>query len=267
MSRALLIMIAVAAVLAGAAAAIIVAHDDDTTAVAPSPNAGSTTPSPPTGSGFADPTSDRLGRKVAIPNNPAGQVLVQREPAARTEYVAGQAVPSPESVMIQRSYTMPILMSTSDGPTRLDGTTLVGYRRSPQGAALAAWNFIARAYASDPAVTVEALNKLAILKPDDHAALTNPTIHQPPDGDRYRRLFTAPDGFRILSYDDTFAAVELALQIPGEPGSKTVRQWAGVRMNLLWRNNDWKVQTPEDPRSLGSGQTYPTLTGWTTWAF
>ncbi|WP_194838478.1 hypothetical protein [Nocardia sp. XZ_19_369] len=268
MNRVWKVSLAVAIILAAGIATTLILGGGQRPHPAPSttPSSAPAPATPPTGAGFADPTTDRLGRKITIPNNPAGQILAQREPGPRTECGPGQAVSSPESVMIQRSYGMPILMSATDGPTRLDNTTLLGYRRSPQGAALAGWNAIARTFAAEPAVVIEALGKLAILAPEKQAALTGQPTHPTPEADRYRRLFAAPDAFRILSCDDTFAAVELAVQIPPEPASKPARQWAGIRVNLVWRG-DWLVQTSQDPRSLGSGQKYPNLEGWTPWAF
>jgi hypothetical protein len=264
MTRTLMIAAAVAALVVGTLAVVLANSGDDTAATPSSPPPSAPTSAGPTGEGLSDPTSDRLGRKVLVPNNPAGQPLPQRDPLPRNECRGGTSVTSPDSVTIQRSYGMPVLVSATDGPARIDGTALVGYRQSPQGAALAAWNFIARIYAGGTPGR-EALIKLAVLSDADKARLTQAPVSSVPNGgDQFRRLFIAPDQFRVLSCDREFAAIELALQLTPDSGGR--RQWAGIRMNLLWRNGDWKVQTTQDPHSLGGGQKYSSLDGWTPWA-
>jgi len=262
MSRGLIAAIAVAVALVLGTLVVLASGSDHNDLPRSSQPTTSTTPvTEPTPSVGGDPTSDRLGRKVVIPSHPAGQPLAQREPEPRTE-CRGGAVTSPGGMQIQRSYGMPILVSSTDGPARVEGAALVGYRRSPQGAALAAWNFIARVYAGGTPGR-EALAKLAVLSDADRARLTQaPESNPPTEPDKFRIRFAAPDQFRVLSCDNEFAAVELALPLD-TAGDRT---WAGVRLNMLWRDGDWKVQTALSPDSIGGGQKYTSLEGWTPWA-
>ncbi|MFR9753954.1 hypothetical protein ACL02S_23345 [Nocardia sp. 004] len=218
--------------------------------------------------GFDDPTTDRVGRKVIIPRNPAGQPQPQHDPGQRME-CDGEAVDSPQGMQIQRSFEMPILTSTTDGPSRVDGTNLLGYRRSPQGAAIAGWNFVARLYAGGEA-SRQAIAALTILTDDERRGLSRAPSPSPPDpaGDRFRHLFLAPEAFRILTCDADLVAVEWALHTEQNSATTaTAGRWVGLRLNLLWREGDWRVQLAREYANTGSGQRYSSLEGWTKWSW
>jgi hypothetical protein len=246
------------------------AGDDDgepnTTAPAAAPTtAPATAPSNNGRSGFADPVTDLLGRKVMIPNNPAGEVLPQQDPAARIGCDPVRGVPSPESVMIQRNFDSPHLFSTSDGPTRIDGDLLRGYTRTPQGAALAGWNTwerlqvggeTARRVLADQVVMTDEQRT----KVDEVPALGGPELRQ-----SARQAAMAPEAFRVLSCDAEYVSVEYAVAKMGdENGPYLNRQWLGYRFTMLWRDGDWKLQPAG---STLAPAPYLTLgEGWTTWA-
>ncbi|MEU7631876.1 hypothetical protein AB0C34_18080 [Nocardia sp. NPDC049220] len=261
------------AVVIGVVAAFIVSRgsggDAANSGPASTPSAVGSAPtdSAPTGTGFSDPISDRYGRKVAVPNNPAGQPLPQHDPAARrVECGSGAAVSSPEQVMIQRSYGMPILMSQTDGPTHLEGTVLTGYRHSLQGAVLAGWNWVARSYVGG-VPTRETITQLTILPAADRSRIAQAPLSMPNGADRFRAVVVAPDAFRVLSCDSEFVAAEWALRldIDGTGAATSSPRWVGIRLNLLWRDGDWKVQTSSQPITVGPGQRYTSIDGWTRW--
>ncbi|WP_043738445.1 hypothetical protein [Nocardia asiatica] len=265
---ALLLACSIALVVAVVTVLVIGRHDSSTD-TSPAPitvEAAPTSADPPTGSGFADPTSDRYGRKVAIPNNPAGQPLPQREPApGRIECGPGGAVTSPEQVMIQHSYGMPVLVSPTDGPTRLERTVLTGYRHSPQGAVLAGWNWISRSYVGG-APARDTFTALTMLSADDRDRIAQAPLAMPSNAEKFRAAVVAPDAFRVLSCDAEFVAAEWALRLEVDDSGTptTTPRWIGMRLNLLWREGTWKVQ-PSKETSLGSGHRYNSLEGWTRW--
>ncbi|MGV9836465.1 hypothetical protein ACWDUL_20080 [Nocardia niigatensis] len=261
-------LILVAAILATGLTVILIARH--TTHRSDGTESASPTPAPSTSvaaqintgaTGFADPVTDHEGRKVMIPLNPVGQPLPQHDPnPGRIECAASAPVTSPEEVMIQRAFDLPLLMSGSDGPSRIDDLVPRGYRRSPQGAALAAWNWVSRSYVGG-AVTVQTALKLTALT-DAERAQIGP---QPTTTDTYHPEFLAPDAFRVLSCDDQYVAVELAIRIDTD-GTRGGPWWVGSRVNVLWRDGDWSIQLNKEPQSLGSGQQYTALDGWTRWA-
>lgn len=265
-TRVLLATAAVVAIAAGVGIAYGLGHNtgDTNSATAPTtvavPETGEATP------GFGDPITDVFGRKVMVPNNPAGSPLTQRDPATRTECAATAPVSSPESVMIQRSFEMPILASATDGPARLDGTVLAGYRHSPQGAALAGWNWIAR-FAAGGAPAHDTVAAMTTLSDAERATLPTPAAN--PKAAQWRTMTSAPDAFRVASCDSDFVALEYAGRQPADPNVKgSSPSWLGLRLNLLWRDGDWRVQYLPDLKLLGSGQRYTALdAGWTRWAF
>lgn len=276
MSRARITLLAIALIAVIVAVVVALTHHTPSDAGGDHADASqdsSATARPTAGNGatgFADPTTDIFGRKVAVPNNPAGQTLPQHEPGQRVECAGGQTITSPEQVTIETSFLMPILVTSTDGPARLDNTVLSGYRHSPQGAALAGWNFLARTYAGG-APAAAALESSTALDDSDRASLrNNPTPTADPKADPFRKAIAAPDAFRILTCDQDFAAVEWAIRLGASDTTTPLPdggRWIGARLNLLWRDNDWKVQIVSDANALASGQRYTSLDGWTRWAF
>lgn len=218
----------------------------------------------PGASGFGTPTTDFIGRKVMIPNNPAGQPLDQKEPGDRGGCAASPAV-SPEGVMIQRTFDVSNLFSTSDGPTRIEGDRAVGYRQTPQGAALAAWNIFKRmgvggdvsedVLFNQVVMTDEQRQKIESLGPLDGPGIDPAAL----------KYDQAAEAFRIVSCDKDFVSIEYAvIQAGDDKGMFPERRWLGYRMAVVWRDGDWKF-LPD-----GSGLApapYTSLGGeWTRWA-
>lgn len=270
------ILITLAAILVVALVGAIVfiipnMRNNDTTAdtAAPSPSTASPAPGasdsePNTGEqGFGIPDSDLSGRTVMIPNNPAGQPLPQRDPSGpRTECTKdGKPVTSPESMMIQRNFGRSTLYSETDGPSRFDGLVLAGYTPTPQGAALAAANFIARMTAGGP-VAAEVISKLTTLGdavPEDlRAGVADEPVKT--DTDPLR----ASIAFKILSCTDSFAVVELAMIRDVDDHGNLLQSptYTGFRYNMVWGEGTWKVRGNTSRAAFGP---YSSLDGFTRW--
>lgn len=266
-------LIAVAALLVvaivGAIFFIVPNMDDDTQTTAdPTTTAppASEEPNPNTGAdGFGIPDADLSGRTVMVPNNPAGQPLPQRAPTGpRTECANdGQPVSSPESMMIQRNFGIATLYSETDGPSYIDGLVLAGYTRTPQGAALAAANFLPRGMAGGE-VAIEASDKLLlngdkVIDPEARAVEESKAVNTETVALR------APMAFKILSCTDSFAVVELALiRDVDDTGARMPNPiYTGLRMNMVWDKGTWKAREATGPAQFGP---YSSLDGFTRWA-
>lgn len=275
-TRKLLVGVAVFVVVAVVGAIVFVipnmrADDTADTETGTSPTAPSATPPVDpdlnTGeSGFGTPDADLSGRTVMIPNNPAGWPLPQSDPTGpRTECTSdGRPVTSPEEMMIQRNFGVSTLYSKTDGPSYIDGLVLAGYTRTPQGAALAAANFLPRTLAGGP-VAVEATEKLSLI-PDEQIGsqeTKNAELGKPVNTDTV--ALRAPMGFKILSCTDSFAVVELALIRDVDDDGRRMHSpiYTGLRMNMVWDQGTWKAREASGPASFGP---YSTLDGFTRWA-
>ncbi|QII03721.1 hypothetical protein BH92_27065 (plasmid) [Rhodococcoides fascians A21d2] len=274
LTRKLLIGLAVFVVVAIIGAIVFIIpnmSDDDTPPTTAGPPPTTAAPAPgdtdlDTGAeGFGVPDADLSGRTVMVPNNPAGQPLPQREPTGpRVECTNdGRPVTSPESMMIQRNFGVSTLYSETDGPSYIDGLVLAGYTRTPQGAALAAANFLPRGLAGGD-VAVEASEKLLLngseaVGPDAQAVEENKPVNTATVALR------APMGFKILSCTDSFAVVELALIRDVDDAGRRMQNptYTGLRMNMVWDQGTWKAREATGPAQFGP---YNSLDGFTRWA-
>ncbi|MBB5915755.1 hypothetical protein BJY24_004667 [Nocardia transvalensis] len=231
-----------------------------------SPESG---PSPVAGSGatgFAAPEVDLFGRRVDIPNNPAGQVLSQdpskEKSPTEDDWLTAAPAGTTDPRGWQRVYGASVPFSTSDGPTRIDENGLaVGYSHTPQGAALAAAQITYRLNAR-PAdrnlytgqVRVSAQQQAAY----DKALKAGKLPEQQPE--RITRYLVAPDAFRVENYADDMAIVRLAARGPVSDGKQL---WAAIRLVMVWDAGDWRLKPTE---SKGSPTEYiDSIAGWTSW--
>lgn len=216
-------------------------------------------------SGFADPATDTFGRKISVPNNPAGQPLPQRDPGPRIECDLGQLPTASGGMSIQRNFDLVMLYSETDGPARIEGDVALGYSQSPQGAALAAWNIWHRLRVGGD-VTKAVMLEQTVHDAAMQAKLETESIPESTRTVEQQRMQFAPDGFRVLSCDPDYAVIELALrQVADENGALAAPRWVGMQWTMLWRDGDWKMQTADDAGKAGTVHT--SLDGFTSWQF
>lgn len=218
----------------------------------------SVTPSQgPGGAGFGTPSADALGRPVEHPRNPAGQALPQ-SPSATSDYQCElppncPAVEAPQGLMWQEIKPWVLPFSTSDGPARVEGPLAYGFQRSPQGAALAAWQIAWRAASSRESFD-QFLARQAAGEAQDFESMKATK-----NWDYSDRVSAArrPSAFRLTGWQPSgFAAVQYA--VPATPGT-----WSVVALNVVWQNGDWKLRAPSG--SPQQSQTLVSLAGWTQW--
>ncbi|MCX5042501.1 hypothetical protein OG921_04855 [Aldersonia sp. NBC_00410] len=260
--------IVVLVVVGGTIAILITRHDNTEPAAAAPPAAA------PTQTDRADwgtPYLDPIGRRVETPPNPNGVALPQDEPQrpprggldhcpATAQDTAGTAfcTSPPAGVMWQQVDTVPMPFSTSDGPTAIDGEIPTGFAQTPQGAALAAQQLIARLVATKDA---------AIAITEQRVVFDDPTERQA-RLDRYAKTTDWPpipldriEAYRVAYWAPDYAAIEIASR---PYNNDTAGEWTTGRLDLLWRDGDWQLKAGQIP-GVPSGGTTMNLTGWTEW--
>lgn len=219
----------------------------------------------PSASGFATPEVDIFGRRVDVPNNPAGQPLPQDPSKQRKpsdgDWLSAAPAGTAEPRGWQRVYGASVPFSTSDGPTRIEDGLAVGYSHTPQGAALAAAQIVYRLNAR-PADRDLYLRQVRVnaqqIAAYDRALAADKLPQQQPE--KITRYFVASDAFKIDDYADDLAILRLASRGPVVDGKQL---WATVRLVVVWDAGDWRLK----PATSANTQAdyIESLAGWTTW--
>lgn len=271
-TRTLLIGLAALVVVAAVGAVFFIIpnlRDDSSTDAAPEPVPTTSTPLPGgSGSngrdGFGTPVVDILGRKVTVPNNPAGQPIAQIEPGERTGCTPdGAPVSSPSGVQIQQTTAVPMLVSSSDGPVSVTGNVLTGYSRSPQGAALAGWNWISALYGPGR-VAKDAYTQLTVATAELDALTAGESWDGPPSP--AASSLPAPVAFRVISCTADFASVEYAIDVPIDDNGRrrTAPVYSVLRAGMFYENGTWKGRL--DSRSVSGSTDITDISSFTRWA-
>ncbi|PPJ35880.1 hypothetical protein C5E45_23860 [Nocardia nova] len=233
-----------------------------------------TTVAPGTVRGFGVPEADVFGRRVDIPQDPAGTIVAQHPelqkkptdpdwltatPAGLCQRQSGgSSVCSPGGWQKVHGAVVPV--STSDGPTRIEAGVAAGYAHTPQGAALAA-AYTVYEVAARPGDRILRSLRVLLTAADQQQFDTAAAEGRLPDQlDEFStRWMLALDGFRVDQYSDDYAVVSLAARALDDGQQPT---WSAATVPMVWHNGDWLLR--------GTGQQLPTrtihdLAGWTTW--
>ncbi|MEV6768953.1 hypothetical protein AB0N05_10045 [Nocardia sp. NPDC051030] len=215
--------------------------------------------------GFAAPDVDLFGRRVDVPNNPAGQPLPQ-DPSKQhrpsdQEWLTAAPAGTVDPHGWQRVYGASVPFSTSDGPARLENGLAVGYSHTPQGAALAAAQITYRLNArpADRELYVRQVRVSAQQVAAYDQALADQRLPKQ-QSEKVTRYLVAPDAFQVENYADDMAIMRLAARGPVVDGRQL---WAAVRLIMVWDAGDWRLK----PSTSTSAQTeyVDSLAGWTRW--
>ncbi|WP_063050070.1 hypothetical protein [Nocardia arthritidis] len=238
---------------------VFVSRDEEQAGGAPAVTAGSG------GTGFASPEVDILGRRVDIPNNPAGQPLPQDPSRQRKPTDPDWLTAAPQGTAEphgwQRVYGASVPFSTSDGPTRIEDDLAVGYAHTPQGAVLAAaqitYRLNARPADRDLYVRQVRVSAQQIAAYDKALADDRLPEQQP---EKVTRYFVASDAFKVDDYADDLAIVRLATRGPVVDGK---RLWVATRLVMVWDAGDWRLKPSTNNNT--QMEYLESLTGWTQW--
>jgi hypothetical protein len=218
--------------------------------------------------GFGDPKVDIFGRRVDVPNDPAG-VALEQNPALRPQqgapaWLTAMPVPASGEGVWQRVFDGPVVrFSASDGPARIDGRAAVGFAHTPQGAALAAeqiyWRTNANPRDRDLLVRLVEVTPQYLAEYDRLMAEGKVSDRLP---DKLRPLLFASDAFRIESYTEDSAIIQFARKarekVDGQP------TWVGMRTAVVWRDGDWKLTTVSGEQQVQI-ESLRNIEGWTQW--
>lgn len=211
---------------------------------------------PPSGVSLP-PTTDLFGNRLEVPHEEAGAVLPQ-DPSGRPDPAGPDYLITPPARMQwQRGWGGAALpVSASDGPTRIQDGIATGFARTPQGAALAAVDALARTLAAPDGVWQQVVGEryygggqeLLDRFARSRAATRNAA-----------RYVVVPDGVRIQpSYRDDLAVVQVATH---DELGYTIATWP-----MAWIDGDWRVRVPQNIETLwGPGTSVATLTGFGSW--
>lgn len=209
------------------------------------PTIDPTTRPPSTTTG--ESSADLFGNRLEIPAVEAGVPAVQ-DPAARPDPTrVDYLVTPPAQLRWQRGWGGAALpVSASDGPTEVRDGIASGFARTPQGAALAAADALARALAAPEGTWQRVVAER--YHGDEQAVLERfaRSRSRTPDAGRY---VVVPDGVRVVpGYSPDFAVVEFAAR---DGMGYRIARWP-----MTWLDGDWRVAIPADIETLWGPGTY-----------
>ncbi|MBB5916871.1 hypothetical protein BJY24_005783 [Nocardia transvalensis] len=255
--RAVIILAASIAAVTAAAAAVALTGGNDDTPQATEPATTAVTSLPSSATATRPPTTDLFGNRLDVPADDAGTALPQdpghRPDPALPDYLAAAPVP----LQWQRGWQGAALpMSGSDGPARIDDGIAHGFAQTPQGAALAACDSLARAL-SAPEGTWQNVVRTRYL--GGGQALLDRFARSRTATPAAARYVTVPDGLRVQpGYRPDFAVVEIAVRARDGYAAST---WP-----MAWIDGDWRVRVPDDIDTLWQLATpLATLDGFGQW--
>ncbi|MGQ4618982.1 hypothetical protein [Nocardia sp. R7R-8] len=203
------------------------------------------------------PTTDLFGNRLEVTADDAGSALPQ-DPSTRPDPTRPDYLTAPPArLQWQRGWGGAALpVSGSDGPTRIDHGIASGFARTPQGAALAAADALARALAAPDVVWQQAVGERYYGGGKALADRFARSRQRTPEAARY---VVVPDGVRVQpGYRDDLAVVQFAAR---DTLGYNVSTWP-----MAWIDGDWRVRVPDDIEILWApGTPTSTLTGFGSW--
>ncbi|MBV7708124.1 hypothetical protein NOVA_35620 [Nocardia nova] len=202
------------------------------------------------------PTTDLFGNRLDVVGD-EGRALTQN-PATRPSSSTGDYLTAaPARLSWQRGWGGAALpVSGSDGPAHIDHGIASGFADTPQGAALAACDAIARVLAAPEGVWQ---NVVRARFAGDTGALIARMIRSrthTPDAARY---VTVPEGIRVrVGYRNDFAVVDIA--------TRTAGGYAYASWPMAYDHDDWRVRLPDAIETLWEpGDLIQSLVGFGQW--
>ncbi|SUA47384.1 Uncharacterised protein [Nocardia africana] len=201
------------------------------------------------------PTTDLFGNRLDVFGD-EGRAFAQ-DPATRPNPSSGDYLTAaPAQMSWQRGWGGAALpVSGSDGPAVIDHGIASGFADTPQGAALAACDALARTLAAPEGLWQNVVRARFVGDTDAFIARVTRSRTRTPDAGRY---VTVPDGIRIRTgYRPDFAVVDIV--------TRTRDGYASVSWPMTY-DNDWRVRLPDDIERLWQpGVPMENLAGFRQW--
>lgn len=203
---------------------------------------------------------------AAQPNATAGQTQIAPAPgsAPANPATTGVLAPNdpqyltaaPAGVNFQVVHGLQLPFSPVDGPRRVDGPVAAGYSHTPQGAALAAVQLVARLlYAPDYQQVVQQQSVIPSPVQSQLVAYRNSRT-QASDSDLAATVARTV-AFKVDSFTPDQATIDVAFpNVNGAPGTYVTGPYT-----VDWSGGDWKITDSSNSQS----STVNSLPGYTTW--
>lgn len=155
--------------------------------------------------------------------------------------------------------------SGAAGPRDVDGDRAAGFTRTPLGALLAAVHIAVRANVQWGPEVFEPTVQEQVIGPDAEALLSSTReAYQElrgdrPDGAALGRGYVVLEGFRWQGYSPQVASLDL---LSAGPGDSDVTARAVTRIQLHWRDGDWRVIAPPGGTWAGAASAIESLDGY-----
>ncbi|MEV6140486.1 hypothetical protein AB0L63_31490 [Nocardia sp. NPDC051990] len=203
------------------------------------------------------PSTDPFGNRLEMPGNEAGVALAQDTSARRDPTRPDYLTTAPARMQWQRGWGGAALpVSGSDGPARIQEGIATGFAHTPQGAALAAADALARALAAPEGVWQQVVRERYY---GGGQALLDRFARSRERTGEAARYVVVPDGVRVQpGYRDDLAIVQFANR---DKLGYTISTWP-----MAWIDGDWRVRVPDNIESLWRpGTSTFTLTEFGSW--
>lgn len=201
------------------------------------------------------PTTDLFGNRLDVVGE-EGRALPQ-DPATRPNPSSDDYLTAaPARMAWQRGWGGAALpASGSDGPARIDRAIASEFADTPQGAALAACDALARTLAAPEGLWQNVVRARFVGDTDAFIARVTRSRTRTPDAARY---VTVPDGIRVRDgYRPDFAVVDIVTRTRD---GYTYTSWP------MAYGNDWRVRLPDDIETLWkTGISVESSTGFGQW--
>ncbi|WP_156769395.1 hypothetical protein [Nocardia sp. 852002-20019_SCH5090214] len=201
------------------------------------------------------PTTDLFGNRLDVVGD-EGRALNQ-DPSTRSNPSSGDYLTAaPARMTWQRGWGGAALpASGSDGPAVIDHGIASGFADTPQGAALAACDALARTLAAPEGLWQNVVRARLVGDTDAFIARVTRSRTRTPDTARY---LTVPDGIRIREgYRPDFAVVDIA--------TRTRDGYTYMSLPMTY-GGDWRVRLPDDIETLWHpGDPISSLAGFGQW--
>ncbi|MFI9508585.1 hypothetical protein [Nocardia sp. NPDC052566] len=193
---------------------------------------------------LAPPTTDLFGNRLEVPAAESG-VALRQDPASRpdpkrTDYLSA----APARMQWQQGWGGAALpVSGSDGPACIADGIASGFAHTPQGAALAAADALARALAAPEGIWQQGIRHRFYGTTTQINSLTSRFDRSRRSTPEPARYVVVPDGIRVQAgYQPDFAIVQLA--------SRDRTGYAYASWPMAWVEGDWRIRIPADPETF-----------------